>query len=334
MTMKNLITDVEGITVGNADDEDLYSGTTACIFDRSVVTACHVMGGAPGTRETDLLSPENTVDAVDGLFLSGGSAFGLDAGTGVQAALRESEKGFQLAGQVIPIVPGAILFDLINGGNKDWGTYSPYRDLGYKAAKNAGQDFALGTAGAGYGATVLGLKGGLGSASAKLPNGGTVGALVAVNALGSPTIGSSKHFWAAPFEKDNEFGGLGLPNALPGDQDVPDAKFRALANPGTNTTIAIIATDITLTKSEAKRLAMATHDGFARSLWPAHTPLDGDIIFASSTAKKPIAENMDDWIDLCAIASSTMARAIARGVYEASHSKMELFPCWKDKFPS
>ncbi|MGB7334297.1 MAG: P1 family peptidase [Salaquimonas sp.] len=334
MKMQNLITDVEGLTVGNASDEKLYSGTTAVLFDQPAIASCHVMGGAPGTRDTDLLSPENTVETVDGLFLSGGSAFGLDAGTGVQAALREMGRGFELAGQRIPIVPGAILFDLINGGDKDWGIYSPYRELGLEAAKNAAKTFELGSAGAGLGATVAGLKGGLGSASTHLKGGATIGALVAVNALGSPLIGSSRHFHAALFEKHNEFGGLGLPSAMPEDRDHLNIKFRETIEPGTNTTLGIIATDMALTKAEAKRLAIAAHDGFARALWPAHTPLDGDIIFAVSTGTKPRPTDMAEWIDLCALASSTMARAIARGTFEAKHSISDAFPCWRDRFPN
>lgn len=334
MASMNLITDVEGITVGNSHDDGIYTGTTALILDQPAIASCHVMGGAPGTRDTDLLSPENSVEAVDGLFLSGGSAFGLDAGTGVQAFLREQGKGFELAGQRIPIVPGAILFDLLNGGDKNWDRFSPYRDLGYDAASNARKQFDLGSAGAGYGALVAGLKGGLGSASATLPGGATVGALVAVNAIGSPLLGEQGHFLAAPFEKDGEFGDMGFPVKLPDEPDRLNIKFRDALTAGQNTTIGIIATDMTLTKSETKRLAVACHDGFARALWPSHSPLDGDLIFSLSTATKPRFDAMDGWIDLCAVASAVMSRAIARGVYEASHTKMDEFPCWRQKFPA
>lgn len=329
---KNLITDIDGILVGNAIDEKAITGTTAVLFETPAIASCHVMGGAPGTRETDLLSPENTVEEVHGLFLSGGSAFGLDAAAGVQRVLKEQGKGFEIGPHKIPIVPGAILFDLINGGNKDWGDYAPYRELGFEAAKSAAKQFAIGSAGAGYGALVAGLRGGLGSASAQLPSGGMIGALVAVNALGSPIIGDSGHFHAAAFEQNREYGGLGLPHPLPANSDKLHIKYRESLQAGTNTTIAIIATDMALTKAEAKRLAVVAHDGFARALWPAHTPLDGDMVFAVSTGTKPRPQNMNEWIDLCAFASSAMSRAIARGIYEASDSNNEDFPSWKQKY--
>lgn len=326
--MRNLITDVAGISVGNAESRKAKTGVTAVICDKPATASCHVMGAAPGTRDTDLLSPENTVSEVDALFLSGGSAFGIDAGTGVQAWLREQGRGFQVGSALIPIVPGAILFDMINGGDKDWGRYPPYRELGYKAASYAAQDFATGSAGAGTGATVAGLKGGLGSASARLA-GLTIGALVAVNAVGSPVMGRSGHFWAAPFEKDGEFGGLGLPAPLPGDADEIRLKFRGDLMPGTATTIAVIATDAELTKAEAKRLAIAAHDGFARAIWPVHTPMDGDMVFSLATARAGRPSGMDQWIDLCALASSVMARAIARAIFDATPARGDPYPAWQ-----
>ena len=332
MTLQNLITDVKGVLVGNAEDKTAITGTTAILFESSAIASCHVMGGAPGSRETDLLSPENTVEEIHGLFLSGGSAFGLDAGSGLQRALREQGKGFEIGPHKIPIVPGAILFDMINGGNKDWGDYPPYRELGYQAANAAAKHFSIGSAGAGYGALVAGLRGGMGSASAKLASGATIGALVAVNALGSPVIGDSGHFHAAAFERDGEFGGLGLPHPMPKASDHINIKFRNRLEAGTNTTIGVIATDMTLTKAEAKRLAVSAHDGFARALWPAHTPLDGDMIFAVSTGTRPRPADINEWIDLCALASSTMSRAIARGIYEADGNSNTDFPSWKQKY--
>lgn len=332
----NLITDVEGITVGNAHDSRLKSGVTAILCERPAVASVHVMGGAPGTRETDLLAPENTVSQVDGLVLSGGSAFGLDAASGVQAWLRGQGKGFEVGGQRIPIVPAAILFDLVNGGDKTWATYPPYRELGFEAASAASRRFALGTAGAGHGATVARLKGGLGSASAVTQNGITVGALAAVNALGSPVLGETGHFWAAPFETGSEFGGLGLPSPLPADASRIDYKFRGRMAAGANTTIAVIATDAELTKAAAKRLAIAAHDGFARAIWPAHTPLDGDLVFSLATGRRAtasaIAADMEEWIELSALAAATMARAIARAVYEATPEENDPHPAWKTLF--
>ena len=324
---RNLITDVAGLSVGNASDEKIKSGTTVILCDTAATAAVQVLGGAPGTRETDLLAPHNTVEAVDAVVLSGGSAFGLDAASGVQAALRERGIGFEVAGQRIPIVPAAILFDMINGGDKDWGRYAPYRELGHAAAQSASQSFELGSVGAGTGATVAGLKGGLGSASSTLASGATIGALVAVNALGSVTVGTSRHFWAAPFEMGSEFGGLGLPHPLPADATAIRTKFSDRGT--TNTTIGVIATDLMLSKAQAKRLAIAAHDGFSRAIWPSHTPFDGDLVFALATGASGRVPEIAEFIDLCATAASTIARAIARGVYAATPATGDPFPVWK-----
>ncbi len=213
--MRNLITDVPGLTVGHAHDARLASGVTTVVFDTPAVASVSIQGGAPGVRDTALLEPEMTVETVDALVLSGGSAFGLDSMGGVQAALREKGRGFAVGRVRIPIVPGAILFDLANGGDKDWARMPPYWDLGYASAEAAGPVFALGTAGAGFGATTADLKGGIGSASATTPAGFLVGALVAMNAIGQTTVGDGPHFWAAPYERDGEFGGLGLPTPWP-----------------------------------------------------------------------------------------------------------------------
>jgi L-aminopeptidase/D-esterase-like protein len=325
---KNLITDVGGLTVGNAEDRVLKSGVTAVVCDSAATAAVHVMGGAPGTRETDLLEPHNTVQAVDALFLSGGSAFGLDAGSGIQAALREAGRGFAVGPVRVPIVPGAILFDLINGGSKDWGRYPPYRDLGFDAVQNASRDFALGSHGAGTGALTAGLKGGLGSASAVLPNGITMGALAAVNALGAITYGNSRHFRAAAFEIGDEFGGLGLPHPLPADAGEIITKMNLGQPRDANTTISVIATDAMLSKADCKRLAVVAHDGFAHAIWPSHTPMDGDIVFALATGASGRTVDVADFVTLCAGAVSTMARAIARGVYQAQAEAGDVMPVW------
>lgn len=329
--LRNLITDVAGLRVGNAQDEHIKTGVTTILCDRETTAAVQVLGGAPGARETDLLEPHNTVQSVNAIVLSGGSAFGLDSASGVQAYLRERKIGFEAAGHYIPIVPSAILFDMHNGGNKDWGRYPPYRELGYLAAENAAEEFELGSYGAGAGALVAGFKGGLGSASHRLPNGMTMGALVAVNAVGSVTVGDTKHFWAAPFEQDNEFGGIGYPSPMPANATDLRIKFRdngAALPPAANTTIGTIATDAILTKAQAKRLAIAAHDGYSRAIWPAHTPFDGDLIFALATGASGIEPSVEDFIDLCAAAASTMARAVARGVYHAAPRENDLFSCW------
>ncbi|MDO5648251.1 P1 family peptidase [Paracoccus sp. (in: a-proteobacteria)] len=317
---RNLITDVAGLRVGNADDAGLRSGVTVLTADAPFPAAVHVMGGAPGTRDTDLLAPDKLVPAVDALVLSGGSAFGLAACDGVMAALHAAGRGFTVGDARVPIVPGAIVFDLTNGGDKAW-TANPYPDLGAAAWRAAGADFAIGTAGAGYGAMTGWLRGGLGSASAVLDCGATVGALVVVNALGSPTVGRSRHFWAAPWELGGEFGGLGLP-----------ARFDAAHEPapvkelGQATTIAIIATDAALDKAGLTRLATAAHDGMARALVPSHTPLDGDLIFAASTGARAVGDG--DAFALCHAASCVLARAIARGVYAATSQPHDPQPSW------
>ncbi|GLS23707.1 peptidase T4 [Labrys miyagiensis] len=326
--MRNLITDVAGIKVGNAQDASLASGTTAVIFDEPAVAAVDVRGGAPGTRETDLLALERTVEHVDALVLSGGSAFGLEAASGVTAWLAAQGRGFQVGDAHVPIVPSAILFDLINGGNKDWGRFPPYRDLGFEAASQAGLDFALGTAGAGFGATTASFKGGLGSASA-LSGPYTVGALVAVNALGNVTIGEGPHFWAAPYERGSEFGGLGLPHPWPADA----LKLRYKGQQPENTTIAIVATDARLTKAQARHLAVMAQDGFARAIHPVHTPFDGDTVFAAATGRVAVAEAPVDLISLGTEAAHVMARACARAVYEATALPFaQARPSWRQRF--
>lgn len=324
----NSITDVAGLLVGNAEDDRVKSGVTAVLCDPPATAAVAVLGGAPGTRETDLLAPHNTVQSVDAIVLSGGSAFGLDAASGVQAALRELGRGFPVGPHNIPIVPAAILFDLMNGGDKGWGRFSPYRELGYEAARTAAKAFATGSTGAGTGALTATFKGGLGTASTVLANGITVGALVAVNALGSATVGDTRHFWAAPFELEDEFGGLGLPSPWPEDATLPRLKFREARAGAANTTIAVIATDAVLTKAEAKRLAISAHDGFSRALWPSHTPLDGDLVFALATGTSGSKPVLEDFVDLGIAAAATMARAIARGVHDAALKENDVKPAW------
>jgi D-aminopeptidase len=329
VTKRNLITDVPGVRVGQAGDAKLGSGVTVVMFDRVVTASVDVRGGGPGTRETALLDPAQTVEGIDAVVLAGGSAFGLDAASGVQAYLRELGRGFRVREAVVPIVPAAIMFDLLNGGDKDWGRYPPYRELGYEAAKAACADVALGSVGAGLGATTATLKGGVGSASAKTGDGITVGALVVVNAVGSTTVGDGPHFWAAPFEQNKEFGGRGLP----GEIAAADLALRAKGGPRENTTIAVVATDAKLTKAQCKRLAVMAHDGFARAIYPVHTPLDGDAIFAASTGDTPLTDPHYGLADLGMIAANAMARAIARGVYEASALPFPgAQPSWKDRF--
>lgn len=327
---RNLITDVKGLYVGNAGDEALKSGTTVLVGDAPFIAAVDVMGGAPGTRETDALAPDKLIESVDALVLSGGSAFGLDAASGVTDALHKQGRGFQVGPAIIPVVPAAIIFDLANGGNKDWDE-NPYRALGAAALADSGVDFPLGTIGAGVGALTGNLKGGLGSASIILESGHTVGALVAVNPFGAATVPNSPNFWAAPFEVNAEFGGLGVATQYdPLARPVTD-KFGAF-NAKANTTIAIIATDAVLSKAQAKRLAVAAHDGMARALVPSHTPIDGDLVFAAVTGKKSLVDPVLDPLMLGNAAALCLARAIARGVHAATPAAGDIMPTWREKW--
>ena len=323
---RNLVTDVKGFRVGNASDAALKSGTTVMTAEQPFTAAVHVMGGAPGTRETDLLAPGRLVRKVDALVLSGGSAFGLDAASGVADAMAESGRGFPVGAVRVPIVPAAILFDLLNGGDKHW-KENPYRYFGRLALQNAGMDFELGTAGAGAGATTANLKGGLGSASLVLGNGITVGALVAANPVGSVTIPGSSKFWAAPFEIGDEFGQAGLPEEAPDLGATFLGKHKSL-DPGANTTIAVVATDADLTRSQAQRMAVAAHDGLARAIVPSHTPFDGDLVFAAAIGTAEHAIEDHDTAAICHAASLCLARAVPRGIRYATPEPGDLLPCW------
>ncbi|MBR0821749.1 P1 family peptidase [Bradyrhizobium liaoningense] len=330
--MKNLLTDIAGVRVGHAEDAKVASGTTAIIFDAPAVAAIDVRGGGPGTREDALLDLASTQERVDAIALSGGSAFGIEAGGGVQAWLAEHGRGLNIRGAVIPLVPGAIMFDLLNGGDKAWGRFGPYRDLGYAAAVAAGHDFALGSVGAGLGATTATFKGGLGSASAVLANGIKVAAIMVVNAVGSATVGEGPWFWAAPFEENGEFGGRGLPPKFTPDMLTMRIKGGPAASARENTTIGLVVTDATLTKAQAKRLAMIAHTGFARAIYPVHAPTDGDVLFAAATCEKPI-EPLVGLTELGTVAANVVARAIARGVYHATALPFAgALPAWKDRF--
>jgi L-aminopeptidase/D-esterase-like protein len=336
--MRNLITDVRGVLVGQAHDNAAATGVTVALFERPTVASIAVLGGAPGTRETALLEPEMTVEHVDAIVLSGGSAWGLAAADGVMAWLAGQGRGFPIGSLRVPIVPQAILFDLLNGGDKSWakgpsGTTeeaeAPYRRLGGLAAAAAGADFPLGTAGAGFGATTATLKGGIGSASARAATGQTVGALVAVNAVGTATIGDGPHFWAAPYEKAGEFGGRGWPAAIAAN----DLALRFKGGTGQNTTIALVATDAVLTKAQCKRLALAAHDGLARALRPAHAALDGDVVFAAATGHSGAPSDAFALTELCATAADVLARAVARGVHAATALPIAgAQPAWRDRF--
>jgi D-aminopeptidase len=327
--MNNLITDVPGLLVGAAQDPQLASGVSVVVFDEPATGGLAIPGGAPALRDGALLAPEMTADRVNGFALSGGSAFGLDAAGGVMAFLAAQGRGYTVASMRVPIVPGAALFDLDNGGDKAWGRRAPYGDLGFDAAASVGAHFALGTAGAGFGATICDLKGGLGSASAVSSRGFIVGALVAVNAAGRATRGASPHFWAAPYERGAEFGGLGF-----GVAPAADALTFALKRDApANTTLAVVATDATFDKAQMTRLAIMAAGGVALALRPAFGPADGDIVFAASTARATQSPTLRDLAEIGTLAAECVARAIARGVYEAAPLPFpEAKPSWRQRY--
>lgn len=324
---RNAITDVPGLRVGNAGDARLKSGATVLTADKPFVAAVDVRGGAPGTRETDLLAPGRLVSEIDAIVLSGGSAFGLDAASGAMDRLHAAGRGFFVADGVprVPIVPAAILFDLANGGAKDWAE-NPYRGLGAAAFDAASADFDIGSVGAGTGPMTRTVMGGLGSASFVLADGATVGALVAVNAVGSVLVPGTRHFLAGACEVGDEFGGLGASDARTPLEPFAFGK-PGPADPRTNTTIAIVATDAALDKAGARRLAEMAHAGFSRAIHPSHTPFDGDLIFAVSTGARPVASPLDE-LQLGQAAAVCLARAIARGVFAARPQPGNPLPCW------
>lgn len=333
---RNLITDVPGLKVGQAHDAAARTGVTVILPEDRAVAGVDVRGGGPGTRETDALQPENLVDAVDAIVLSGGSVYGLAAADGVVAWLGAQGRGYGLVTRPgvpkSPVVPGAILYDLANGGEKAWGEAPPYRSLGRAAVAAAGVDVELGTAGAGYGAMAGSLKGGTGSASVRAADGVSVGAIVCVNSWGSVVAPGGRTFWAAPYELDDEFGGLGPGGLRAG----PDAWGLAKAEPAArmNTTIACIATDVVLTPAQAKRVAIMAQDGLARAIRPIHAPFDGDVVFALSTGRRAMPAEVDFTVArIGALAADTLARACARAVFEATPWPDAAVSTWRGLSP-
>ncbi|MEO8811331.1 MAG: P1 family peptidase [Caulobacteraceae bacterium] len=329
----NLITDVPGLAVGQAMDAVARSGVTVILPDAPAVCAVDARGGGPGTRETDALAADTLVAAVDAVVLAGGSVYGLAAADGVTAWLGARGRGFAMARAPgvprSPIVPAAILYDLANGGDKAWGETPPYTALGIAAARAAERHFELGTAGAGTGAMAGSLKGGVGSASIVTGDGFTVGALAAVNSFGSVVVPGGRAFWASPFEIAGEFGGLSAPILPIGPDDWGLSKREP--RPGENTTLACVATDATLTPAQARRLAVMAQDGLARAIRPVHTPFDGDVVFALATGRRPLGETPDFTLTrLGALAADCLARAVARGVHEATAWPGAASRCWRE----
>jgi L-aminopeptidase/D-esterase-like protein len=314
---RNLITDVAGLSVGNAEDVRVRTGVTVVLPDRPAVAAVDVRGGAPGTRETDALDPTCLVETVDAVVLSGGSAFGLEAASAVLNWLAAQGRGFPVGTARVPIVPAAILFDLLNGGDKAWGETPPYAALARSACAASGRDFRLGNAGAGYGVKAGALKGGLGSASAVTPDGLEVGALVAVNAHGETVMPGETCFWAWALEQRDELGGQTPPRRAlpPGEAPMPASAPLGI---GGNTTIGVVATNAALSRAEARRVAIMAQDGYARAIRPAHTPFDGDTVFVLATGVlAPPGSRAATVAMIGAIAADCVARAVARGVFAA-----------------
>src|SRR5215472_2976687 len=326
---RNLITDVPGILVGQAEDHAAITGTTVVVAEAPAVAAVDVRGGAPGSRETELLRSGTLVDRVDAVVLSGGSAFGLDAAAGAMDALAAQGRGFAVGEARVPIVPAAILFDLNFPSRRHWTAEPPHRRLGREASARAAREFVLGNAGAGLGTKAGRLKGGLGSASFVLRDGATVGAIVAVNAVGSVVRPDCGRLWAAEFA---------LPGEIPPQPVVPtkplDPEDFSACSPllaGANTTIALVATDAPLDKSDCQRFAMMAQDGLARAIRPAHTPFDGDTVFALSTGGgAPVAP--DRLAVLGSLAADCLARAVMRAVVAAE--PLGGYPSWRQRYAS
>jgi L-aminopeptidase/D-esterase-like protein len=323
---QNLISDIAGLKVGHATDEKVRTGVTVVLCGAGWPAAVDVRGGGPGARETDALSAENLVGRAHAIVLAGGSVFGLGAADGVAAALSTQGIGLQMrpGSPAIPIVPSAVLHDLANGGDKDWGLTPPYRDLGIHASGAADTKFALGSVGAGRGARAGLLKGGIGSTSIDLGDGVVVGALVALNSVGSALMPDGKTYWAWAFELDREFGGGGPPSQTMDLSDpAPDAA-RLLAigrlQPGSNTTLGVVACNADLSNAECKRIAMMAQDGIARAVRPAHTPFDGDIVFAVASGEVSLDNKLQRAAQVGRIGSAAadcLARAIARAVHSS-----------------
>ncbi len=327
---RNLITDVGGVAVGSAHDATIRSGLTVVLPPAGCIAAVDIRGGGPGTLETEALALEGIVEELHGVVLSGGSAFGMVASAGVRDWLAERGLGFAIREARVPIVSQAILFDLLNGGEKSR-LSEAYARLATEACRTATEaEFALGSAGAGYGATTANLRGGLGSASVVVDDRLLVGALVAANPVGTVTMGDTGHFWAHALERDAEFGGLGGPP----DQAFPPGPPPLKGGPGESTTLAVVATNARLDKRQARRLAIMAQTGLARAIHPVHTPLDGDTVYALATGEVPLGDPIYSLALVGSAAADALSRAIARGIYEAEATPEDWLapPAYQQRF--
>jgi L-aminopeptidase/D-esterase-like protein len=324
---RNLITDVPGILVGEAEDDAAKTGVTVVLAERPATAALDIRGGAPGSRETALFEDGMLVERVDAIVLAGGSAFGLEAASGVMEWLAAAGRGFAVGPARVPIVPAAILFDLNFPGRRPWPGEPPHRALGRQAVAAAAADFALGNAGAGLGAKAGRLKGGIGSASFELKDGAKIGAIVAVNSWGAAVRPDCGRLWAAD---------LALPGEIPPQPALPETAFDAedfsgCAAPiaGANTTIAVVATDRALDRGGCRRLAIMAQDGLARAIRPAHTPFDGDIVFALATGEG-LPLGPAELLRLGHAAADCLARAVMRALVAAA--PLGGYPSWRERW--
>lgn len=322
---RNSLTDVPGLWVGHAEDHGARTGVTVIRTDGAWAAGVDIRGGGPGGRETAALEPQNMVGKLHALVFSGGSVFGLGAADGVAAALSSQGAGLRLrpGAPAIPIVPAAVLHDLANEGDKQWGVEPPYRRLGFEALAAASEHFEQGSAGAGLGAMAGVLPGGLGSASLDLGDGLIVAALVVANPIGSVYMPDGQTFWAWPWEVDGEFGGHRPALQQPVSDPIPElSRLDSMGRlqTGANTTLVAVACNARLDTAECTRLAIMAQDGIARAVRPAHLPFDGDTVFALASGALEIASGARRQVDVGRIGSAAadcVARAIAKGVYLA-----------------
>ena len=316
----NSITDIDGFLVGNAHNDNLKSGVTVLTRSTSFRASVSILGGAPGTKETDLLSPDKIVDNIDGLVLSGGSAFGLDASSGVMDCLKNRNRGFDTGSIKVPIVPSAILFDLKNGGFKDWKT-NPYRNLGQNAFLNISHFFEIGSVGAGCGATTSVFKGGLGTNSIFYGDRIKVGAIVAVNSVGSPCFPGTNILYSDFYGANKEH--LEKP---PTSTLINSTKLLK----GEATTLGIVCTNLNFNKNDLNRIATSAHAGIARAIEPSHTPFDGDIIFSATSGTQPIDSKDNDLMLVCQLSALCITKAVGSAIKAAKKKRGDKLACWAD----
>ena len=320
---KNSITDVDGFLVGNAHDEKIKSGATVLTRSTSFKASVSILGGAPGTKETDLLSPDKIIENIDGIVLAGGSAFGLDASSGVMDCIRGQNRGFDAGGIKVPIVPSAILFDLKNGGSKNW-KINPYRNLGRNAFLNVSDEFEIGSVGAGCGANTSVVKGGLGTTSIFCGDRIKVGAVVAVNSVGSPCFPGTNILYSDFYnDRKKHF------ERPPMSSLINSTKLLT----GEATTLGIVCTNLNFNKSDLNRIATSAHSGIARAIEPSHTPFDGDIIFSATSGTQPIDSEDKDLMLVCQLSALCVTQAVGSAIKAARKKKGDQLACWADLKP-